>query len=291
MCMPLYRAFVTTAPKMITAPKIMSGLQVALGLALLIAPAIADDQPPRPVAALRYVPGSSIKLEQLVGDYDKHLKKETRNRTWSRFGVRGTDLGQSFEHQGKLLFLFGDTMGPGDGDCLATSLSTDPEAGLELNFLRWNGHYLKIAPPGISMAGFEVPTGGISLQGQAYLFCTTDHSSEQVMGRSLLVRFDPTTKRFETVRNISEKARQLHQCRRAPRADRDAQDYRKRTRPKRFSCGEAVRIGGATRIWHVSPLEKSNRAQPRSILPAWMVKETRSGARTSCRQSRWCSIQ
>ena len=182
-------------------------------------------------------------------------------------------------------------MGPGDGDCLATSLSTDPEAGLELNFFQGaDGHYLKIAPPGISMAGFEVPTGGISLQGQAYLFCTTDHSSEQVMGRSLLVRFDPTTKRFETVRDISKRPGNFINVA-AHLAQPGRADYRKRTRPKRFSCGEAVRIGGATHIWHVSPLEKSNRARPRSILPAWMVKETRSGARTSCRQSRWCSIQ
>ncbi len=160
MRLSLYYGFVSTAPKvmasarMTAAPTIMYSLHVILGLARLVGPAVADHQLPRPVAALQYVPGSSTKLEQLIGDYDKHLKKETRNRTWSRAGVHGTDLGASFQHQGKLLFLFGDTIGPGGGDCLATSLSTDPEAGLELDFFQGaDGHYLKIAPPGSAWQG------------------------------------------------------------------------------------------------------------------------------------------
>ncbi len=179
---------------------------IRIALVLLVNTASAEDNPPRQPVALQYVTGSTNKLEQLIGDFDKQMKSNTRNRTWSRFRIRGTDLGSSFEHEGKLIFLFGDTIGPGGGDCLAGSDSADPETGLTLDFFQAaRGDYLKIAPPGIGMGGFEVPTGGISLGGQAYLFCTTDHSSEHVMGRSVLARFDAVTGRFTTLRDISRR--------------------------------------------------------------------------------------
>ncbi len=165
---------------------------------------LSEDSPCRVPATMTYIPGSAKKLEQLIGDYDQQRTAKTRNQTWSRFAIRGTDLGSSFEHEGKLYFLFGDTIGTGGGDCLATSDTTDPEAGLSLDFLRENDkQYLRIQPPGISMQGFEVPTGGISANGEVYLFCTTDHSLQHVMGRSVLARFDPRSKRFETVRDVS----------------------------------------------------------------------------------------
>ena len=150
---------------------------ILLGILVPRTPLLSEDAPCRVPATMTYIPGSAQKLEQLIGDYDQQCAAKTRNQTWSRFAIRGTDLGSSFEHEGKLYFLFGDTIGPGGGDCLATSDTTDPEAGLSLDFLRENDtQYLKIQPPGISMQGFEVPTGGISANGKVYLFCTTDHS-------------------------------------------------------------------------------------------------------------------
>jgi hypothetical protein len=158
------------------------------------------------VKSLKYISGSTKKLEQLIGDYDGHLKKKTRNQTCKRYQIRGTDLGSSFEHQGKLIFLFGDTLGPGGGDCIAASTSIDPEKGLKLDFFTdEEGNYLKIAPNGVRMKGFEVPSGGINIQDRCYIFCTTDHSLREVMGRSVLVHFDEKEKKFTYLRDISER--------------------------------------------------------------------------------------
>jgi hypothetical protein len=69
-------------------------------------------QPPSPTVAakgpakLSCVSGSTTKVEQLIGDLDKQLNKPTVNQTETRFGVIGTDLGNSFEHNGKVYFLF-----------------------------------------------------------------------------------------------------------------------------------------------------------------------------------------
>jgi hypothetical protein len=65
--------------------------------------------PAEPV--LRYVPGSSIKVEQLLGEEDKQLHQPTLSQTASRYGIEGTDLGSSFEYAGRVFFLFGDTVG------------------------------------------------------------------------------------------------------------------------------------------------------------------------------------
>lgn len=178
----------------------------AIAISFLFATSLAAEDPVRRPVALEYVPDSTTKLEQLIGDFDKHLQRPTRNQTWSRCQVLGTDLGASFEHRGELIFLFGDTIGPGSGDCIAHSNTTDPERGLELEFyLEADRRFLKVQPPGIRMSGFEVPTGGISLGDKAYLFCTTDHSQQHVMGRSVLVHFDPAHKRFQVVRDISKR--------------------------------------------------------------------------------------
>ena len=50
--------------------------------------------------AIRYVPGSTVKLEQLVGEEDKERHQPTRSRTVTRYQLQGTDLGYSFEHKG-----------------------------------------------------------------------------------------------------------------------------------------------------------------------------------------------
>ena len=46
---------------------------------------------------LRYVEGSTRKVQQLIGDIDKETGKPTLSQTNARFGVEGTDLGASFE--------------------------------------------------------------------------------------------------------------------------------------------------------------------------------------------------
>ena len=130
-------------------------------------PAPAPGKPAKPV--LRYAAGSTVKVEQLIGDGDKEQHRPTLSRTFTRFGVLGTDLGHSFEHEGHSYLLFGDTVGHVSWaeDTIATTDARDPEQGIRLDFLMASkGKYLLIKPPGISMGPLETSVGGISLGGR-----------------------------------------------------------------------------------------------------------------------------
>lgn len=145
-----------------------------------------------------------MKVEQLIGDFDKHKKTETTNQTFKRYRIQGTDLGYSFEHQGKIIFLFGDTLGRWGGDVVGYSNTTDPERGLRLDFFVDNkGNYLKIEPENISMEGFEVPVSGISLDGKMYVVVKTNHSPGEPTDVSVLTFFDEKRKSFKPLREIS----------------------------------------------------------------------------------------
>ncbi len=154
---------------------------------------------------IRYVPGSTIKLEQLLGEEDKEWHQPTLSQTFARYGVQGTDLGYSFEHQGRAYFLFGDTIGRLDYalDTIATTDALDPEQGVRLDFLTVGKDYLTIQPPSISMGGFETPIGGISLGGQMYVAVRTNHSADWSTDRSVLTKFTlPST--FQPLRTIAQ---------------------------------------------------------------------------------------
>jgi hypothetical protein len=122
---------------------------------------------------LRYVDGSTRKISQLIGDVDRQTHQPTMRRTVARYQLQGTDLGYSFEHQGKIYFLFGDTLGA-QGHALdsiavvdGAAGAADPEHGVRLDFLTARaGLYLTVEPPGLSMGAFEVPTAGLSLNNQ-----------------------------------------------------------------------------------------------------------------------------
>jgi Domain of unknown function (DUF4185) len=154
---------------------------------------------------LRYVPGSTIKVEQLLGEEDKQLHQPTLGRTVTRYGIEGTDLGNSFEHGGRVYFLFGDTVGRLDRalDTIATTDADDPESGVRLDFLKSGSDYLTIQPPGISMGAFEVPVAGISLGGQVYVVVSTNHSPDRSTDRSVLTKFAPPAS-FQPLRTISQ---------------------------------------------------------------------------------------
>ena len=154
---------------------------------------------------IRYVPGSTIKLEQLLGEEDKQRHQPTLSQTFTRYGIQGTDLGYSFEHQGRAYFLFGDTVGRLDRalDTIATTDALDPEQGVRLDFLTVGKDYLTIQPPDISMGAFETPIGGISLGGQVYVVVRTNHSEDWSTDRSVLTKFTlPST--FQPLRTISQ---------------------------------------------------------------------------------------
>jgi Domain of unknown function (DUF4185) len=136
---------------------------------------------------LIYVANSTKRICQLTGDFDRAAKAPTLSQTGKRFGIEGTDLGSSFEHNGKLYFLFGDTNGrPGARDAVAWTASKSPER-IVLEFFRdRDGKWLPPTVPGISQGAFEVPSGGISIGGAIYVVFTTDHTQARTMGRSVL---------------------------------------------------------------------------------------------------------
>ena len=153
---------------------------------------------------LVYVPHSTRRVCQLTGDFDRADGVPTLSRTDKRFGVVGTDLGSSFEHKGKLFFLFGDTTGrPGARDVLAWTESKDP-AKILLHFHRAkDGKWLPLTVPGISQGAFEVPSGGVSVAGTMYVVCTTDHTEKKVMGRSVLASSHDDGRTFKLLHELS----------------------------------------------------------------------------------------
>jgi hypothetical protein len=155
--------------------------------------------------ALRYVPESTVKLEQLIGDQDKERRKPTNNQTFTRFGIEGTELGYSFEHQGRAYFLFGPTVGrlPREPDTIAMTDTTNPEAGVHLDFLTSGGKVIAIQPTDTTMALLDVPVGGISIDGQIYVAVITNFTKGLATDRSVLTKFvAPST--FQTIRTISQ---------------------------------------------------------------------------------------
>ncbi len=160
-----------------------------------------------PQPALAWIPGSSVKIEQLIGDTDYQTRKATPSLSNTRYKVAGTDLGYSFGHADELYFLFGDTLYFNAGDTMARSTVGDPEAGLVLDFLtNGDGSTLLVKPPGVSMGPFEVPDSGISIADRTYVICKTNHSSDasHPTDTSVLTRFDEATGDFSVVRQISQ---------------------------------------------------------------------------------------
>jgi len=126
------------------------------------------------------------KICQLIGDFDLERDQPTTNLTGEQWNLSRTDLGIPFQHQGRTYMLFGDAWDPPD-DPIAYTDDPDPDDCLDLVFLQGeNGRYQPIQIPGISLGAFEVPTEGISVGDKIYLFAATDHSPDQIMGRSVL---------------------------------------------------------------------------------------------------------
>jgi hypothetical protein len=153
---------------------------------------------------LTYVEGSTAKVCQLTGDFDRSLGVPTLSRTEKRFGVVATDLGSSFEHRGKLYFLFGDTWGrPGDRDLLAWADAGSPDKILLNCRLEQDGKWSPLTVPGISQGAFEVPSGGASVSGSMVVAFTTDHSAEKIMGRSVLAVSQDDGRTFRKLYDLS----------------------------------------------------------------------------------------
>jgi hypothetical protein len=162
---------------------------------------------------------SSVKLEQVIGDKDwaawaKGTTLPTVSQTATKYGILGTDIGASFEDNGKLMILFGDILPPtptpgfGAPDPVAFSTVADGEAPLELSVVtRSDGHTpLYVRMQGIDMGGNNVPNAGISLSDGTYIIINTGATVEegQANARSMLVRFDQAAGTYTAGRTISQ---------------------------------------------------------------------------------------
>ncbi len=138
-------------------------------------------------AKVEYVPGSTVKIVQLVGDFDRERNVPTQNLTDTRYHLWGTDLGVPFRHNGRTYLLFGDTIGQAGGDAIAYTTDTQPEDGLDLTFIHdSSGTYRPVQIPGISQADFEVPMEGVSVGGRMYIYHTTTYNNTVSMGSSVV---------------------------------------------------------------------------------------------------------
>jgi hypothetical protein len=157
----------------------------------------------------------ATKVCQLIGDLDLERNEQTTSLTWTRYGVAGTDLGVSFEHANRLVFLFGDIAGrsafPGSGkdDSFAYTTDQTPDDCLDLEFYTGQPdsfgrpRFLPPIVPGISQGPFEVPMEGTDVNGVAYAYFTTNHTETRTMGSSVLARFDDYNLNFMYIYTLS----------------------------------------------------------------------------------------
>lgn len=186
--------------------------RLLLVLAALMAPlpASAAGEGAALTTAVAVDPGATRKLCQVIGETDRQRGIQTVNATESRFGVRGTDLGFTFEHKGRLALLFGDTMAdpalhrPPDQDFLAFSESRIEDGCVALDVPRAaDGGYRPLIIPGVDGGMFSVPTGGFSLGGHLYVIATTGHTPISPMARSVLARSDDDGRTFRNLFELS----------------------------------------------------------------------------------------
>jgi hypothetical protein len=143
--------------------------------------------------------GDTRKIAQLTGEFDRQgwngfgAPPKAHNQTETKFGIRGTDLGSSFLHQGRTYFLFGDTWRVNQSkadinlDSIAFTTDVDPDDGLDLVFF---DRPPLINPP-IAQREFDVPLEGLSDGQSMFVFFSTDHfmvEDHDQMGRSVLAR-------------------------------------------------------------------------------------------------------
>lgn len=103
-------------------------------------------------------------------------------------GAKGTDLGASFVQDGRVVFLFGDTMASDrslqDVDLAATAPLVLPARGVPP--LTWLG---RLAPPGLPLGRMGVPTDGLAVGDDTYVFFATRFDeATQTYGTSALAR-------------------------------------------------------------------------------------------------------
>jgi hypothetical protein len=170
-------------------------------------PAVAQ-----PAPVLTWVPNSSVKLEQVIGDVDWATGSNTTSQTITRFNIAGTDVSYCFTCGTNLLFFFGDTIASNvnyhAADPVAWSTTTNGEQGLLLNFFtNSDSSNVFVQPQGISMGANDTPNAGICISNVNYIICNTGNdgslSNNHAHDFSELVTFNQTNLTFQTNRTVS----------------------------------------------------------------------------------------
>ncbi len=214
-------------------------LSLAVLVILSATPASAGGVPATPAATtadtittLTYVSGSSVKLEQVLGDHDwADTTRATRSLTVTRADDLGSDIGMSFPSGDSLLFLFGDTIGASSQyvptwasvldpfewrarDPLASSRTALPDSGLRLDFYTNSGDTTVTVSPlypdgtPLAMGIDDTPECGIDLDSQLYIICHTgtvlvNGNPDDSNDSSVVVQFDPVAQTFTAGRTVS----------------------------------------------------------------------------------------
>ena len=134
-------------------------------------------------SGVQYVPGSTLRMCQITGDYDP--EGFTHINCTGRWGIEGTDLGISVEHQGNLFIFFGDVLSANAADPIVYTTDLDPEPhGFRLHpILRGDSGtcFRPLHVKGLSNTGylgsFETPTGAFSYGDRLYVFVVTGNTS------------------------------------------------------------------------------------------------------------------
>lgn len=187
----------------------MQQMILCLGIASIMCAAIGAELAAINVDHPAYVPGTTVKVLQLTGDFDQQRQEATLNRTGERWGLWYVDLGYGFEHKGRLYFLFGDAQAADwrkHRDPIAYTTSTDPQ-NLLLTFpVDPDGQFRPVTIPGISQGEFEGFGGnGISINNAMYVVFTTDHREEEVMSRSVLAKSEDDGITFSNLYDLSDR--------------------------------------------------------------------------------------
>jgi hypothetical protein len=209
--------FLVTPPRPLASGAVLAARTIAAGRISAFGQTSTVDND-RDSATLSFV--GTEWVAQITGDAALN-GKPTQSHT-SDVDVIGTDLGVSVEHvfagEARTYFFFGDTaannQGP-DGDSIAWTADRAPTVrGFRLNFVVDGAEYRRLTIPGVSLGGFEVPSGAFSHAGKLYVFATTKHFKEpnpghpdwDVMGASVLATAADPHGDFTKLYQISSRA-------------------------------------------------------------------------------------
>ncbi|MFI5293632.1 MAG: DUF4185 domain-containing protein [Thermodesulfovibrionales bacterium] len=197
----------------------MKSLLLALVSLTLSCPAFASGDasaPPSLPNSIVYVQGSTKKVCQFTGQLDHETGQPTVNQTVKRFGLIAADLGYSFEHRGKLFFLFGDALPspmfhgkpnrrrdpprlPDDDDAIAFTADMRTDQCPRLEFITNPNDAYKSpvvlnadGQPAITLRTNEMPISGISVKERMYVIFGTDNILSNPPGGPRKPRGGPT---------------------------------------------------------------------------------------------------